>query len=335
MIDIDIDSAYRQLATLATSSPFSSAPNPTVTALIYGADGTLIADGVHNRKLSPYHAEVVALKKAGSSAEGATIVVSLEPCNHIGSTGACVEAIIDAGIARVIYAVKDPNPKAAGGAQRLAESGIIVEFRESNELTDIHRAWLHRITTSRPYFIWKIATSLDGRIAASDGSSQWISSEQSRADVQLLRAQSDAILVGTGTVLADNPTLRPRMEGAASPLRIVMGESEIPAGLNIHDGKSSTLFVKSRSVDALMGAIADLPLNQVLVEAGPTLGSALMAAGVIDEVIIYQAPILLGAGKGWLEDIGITTIADAAHLQLLDAGAIGPDFKFRYRVEKK
>jgi diaminohydroxyphosphoribosylaminopyrimidine deaminase/5-amino-6-(5-phosphoribosylamino)uracil reductase len=235
----------------------------------------------------------------------------------------------------VIYAVKDPNPIAAGGAQRLLDAGIEVVHHQSGEVTQLHRAWVHRITTSRPYVIWKIATTLDGRIAASDGSSQWISSEQSRADVQVLRAQSDAILVGTATVLADNPTLRPRIDGAPSPLRIVMGESEIPEGFNIHDDKSKTVFVKSRSVDALLESLKDLPINQILVEAGPTLGSALMAAGLIDELIIYQAPILLGAGKSWLEDIGISTISNASHLVFLEASAIGPDFKFRYRVESK
>ena len=332
---MNINDAYSHLASLSAATLGRTAPNPNVSAAIYNSHGELIADGSHNGTLSPDHAEVVALKKAGSAARGATMVVSLEPCNHTGTTGPCVGAIIDAGISKVIYAVKDPNPIAAGGAERLKSPGIEVEFIASPELEDIQGAWLHRIKTGRPYFIWKVATTLDGRIAASDGTSQWISSEESRADVQLLRSQSDAILIGTGTALADNPTLRPRIEGATTPIRIVMGGRELPADFNLNDGKSQTIFLKSHSVEDLLKALDYIPVNQVLVEAGPQLGSALMAAGLIDEVLLYQAPILLGAGKSWVEGIGISTIVDAQKLSLISTHAIGPDIKSRYRVEKR
>lgn len=331
----DIDGAYAQLASLSAAHLGKTAPNPNVAAAIYSADGTLIAEGAHNRFISPDHAEVVAIKKAGEAARGATIVVSLEPCNHTGTTGPCVDAIIEAGITKVIYAVKDPNPIAAGGAERLKSAGIDVEYIESKQLAATQGAWLHRITTGRPYFIWKIATTLDGRIAASDGTSQWISSPESREDVQYLRAQSDAILIGTGTALADNPTLRPRIEGAISPLRIVMGTRDLPTDFNLNDGKSQTVYLKSHSIDELLKALDYLPVNQVLVEAGPTLGSALFAAGIIDEIVLYQAPILLGAGKSWLEDIGVTTIKDGKELAAPSVTMCGPDFKFRYRVEKR
>ena len=332
---ININDAYSHLAALSTSVLGKSAPNPNVAATIYGADGSLIAEGAHNRALSADHAEVVAITKAGEAARGSTIVVSLEPCNHTGSTGPCVDAIIAAGIATVIYAVKDPNPIAAGGAERLKSAGIDVQFVESDELRDAQRAWLHRIATGRPYFIWKVGATLDGRIAASDGSSQWITSEESRADVQVLRAQSDAILIGTGTALADNPTLRPRIEGAPTPIRIVMGGRDVPKDFNLNDGKSQTIFLKSHSADDLLKAMGYISVNQVLVEAGSTLGSALLAAGIIDEVVLYQAPILLGSGKSWLEDIGITNVAGAQHLSLISSEQIGPDLKFRYRVEKR
>ena len=332
---INIDDAYARLASLSLSTLGKTAPNPNVSAAIYDTDGALIAEGAHNRTLSPDHAEVVAIKKAGEAARGATIVVSLEPCNHTGTTGPCVEAIIEAGIAKVIYAVEDPNPVAAGGAQRLKSAGVVVEHVASPELEAVQGAWLHRIATGRPYFIWKVATTLDGRIAASDGTSQWITSPESRHDVQVLRAQSDAILIGTGTALADNPTLRPRIEGATNPIRIVMGGRDLPADFNLNDGKSQTIFVKSHSIAELLKALDYIPVNQVLVEAGPGLGSALMAAGIIDEVLLYQAPVVLGAGKSWLEDIGITTIADARHLSLISTEKIGPDMKFRYRVEKR
>jgi diaminohydroxyphosphoribosylaminopyrimidine deaminase/5-amino-6-(5-phosphoribosylamino)uracil reductase len=244
-----------------------------------------------------------------------------------------VDAIIEAGISKVIYAVKDPNPIAAGGADRLRSAGVDVAYVESAELADIQKAWLHRITTGRPYFIWKVAVTLDGRIAAADGSSQWITSEAARADVQLLRTQSDAILIGTGTAIADNPTLRPRIDGANTPIRIVMGNREVPAGSNLHDGIGETIFVQSHQPSSLLNVLESAAINQVLVEAGPTLGSALYAAGLIDEVVLYQAPKVLGAGKTWMEDIGVTSINNAKTLALISSEEIGSDMKFRYRVE--
>jgi diaminohydroxyphosphoribosylaminopyrimidine deaminase/5-amino-6-(5-phosphoribosylamino)uracil reductase len=330
----NITNAYAYLATLSTANLGRTAPNPNVSAAIYGADGLLIADGSHSNA-SPDHAEVIAIKKAGAAARGATIVVSLEPCNHTGRTGPCVDAIIEAGIAKVIYAVKDPNPVAAGGADRLKAAGVEVEFVLDAALADIQGAWLHRIATGRPYFIWKVATSLDGRIAAADGTSQWISSPESRDDVQILRAQSDAILIGTGTAIADNPTLRPRIEGAPTPIRIVMGNRDVPAGSNLHDGVGETIFLQSHDSADLLDTLESVAVNQVLVEAGPTLGSALLAVGLIDEVVMYQAPKLLGAGKPWLENIGVHSIGDALTLSLIASEQIGPDFKFRYRVEKR
>jgi diaminohydroxyphosphoribosylaminopyrimidine deaminase/5-amino-6-(5-phosphoribosylamino)uracil reductase len=332
---IDINEAYARCAALSSATLGKTAPNPNVSALIYSADGELIAEGAHNRTLSIDHAEVVAIKKAGDRTQGATIVLSLEPCNHTGATGPCVDAIIAVGISRVVYAVKDSNPVASGGAERLAAAGIAVEYVASAELADIQGAWLHRIATGRPYFIWKVASTLDGRIAASDGTSQWISSPESREDVQILRAQSDAILIGTGTALADDPTLRPRIDGATNPLRIVVGEREVPNDFNLHDGKSETLFIKSHDLTELVATLSKLPLNQVLVEAGSTLGSALLKAGFIDEIVLYQAPVLLGAGKSWLEDIGISTIDASKKLALISHEQSGPDLKFRYRVENR
>ena len=329
---ININDAYARLAALSISNLGKSAPNPNVAAAIYSPEGALIAEGAHNTS-SLDHAEVLAIKSAGTGARGATIVVSLEPCNHTGKTGPCVDAIIDAGIAKVIYAVKDPNPIAAGGAERLSAAGIVVEYVASELLEGVQGAWLHRIKTGRPFFIWKVAVTLDGRIAAADGSSQWITSEESRGDVQLLRSQSDAILIGTGTAIADNPTLRPRIEGANTPIRIVMGNREVPEGSHLHDGIGETIFVKSHEPSDLLNVLESAAINQVLVEAGPTLGSALFAASLIDEVVIYQAPKLLGEGKTWLESIGVTSINAARSLELNSSEQCGPDLKFRYRVE--
>ena len=244
-----IDDAYAHLYSLSLQGLGVSTPNPNVSAAIYGADGSLISDGFHNRKVSVDHAEVVALKKAGSAARGATMVISLEPCAHTGTTPPCVQAIIDAGIAKVIYAVADPNPVAAGGAQKLADAGIVVEHRESAELSFVQRAWLHKERTGRPLMIWKVATTLDSKVAASDGTSQWITGPESREDVQELRAQSDAILIGTNTALVDNPHLIPRGH-EARPVRVICGEQEVPATNKVFDNEARTIVVKSKSIQS-------------------------------------------------------------------------------------
>ena len=327
-----IDDAYAHLYTLSLQGLGVSTPNPNVSAAIYGADGSLISDGFHNRKVSVNHAEVVALKKAGSAARGATMVVSLEPCAHTGTTPPCVQAIIDAGIAKVIYAVADPNPIAAGGAQKLKDAGIEVEFRESAELAFVQRAWLHKEHTGRPLMIWKVATTLDSKVAASDGTSQWITGPESRDDVQGLRAQSDAIVIGTNTALVDNPHLIPRGY-AARPVRIICGEQEVPATHKVFDKEARTITVKSKSIPELMKILGDEGFNQVLVEAGPTLGSALMASGNIDELIIYQAPKLLGAGKEFVSHLGISTLNDHLELELISVQPFGSDIKSHYIVK--
>ena len=327
-----IDDAYAHLYTLSLQGLGVSTPNPNVSAAIYGADGSLIADGFHNRTISVDHAEVIALKKAGAAARGATMVVSLEPCAHTGTTPPCVQAIIDAGISTVIYAVADPNPIAAGGAEKLADAGIAVEYRESKELSYVQRAWLHKEKTGRPLMLWKVATTLDSKVAASDGTSQWITGPESRADVQELRAQSDAILIGTNTALVDNPHLIPRGH-TARPVRIISGEQEVPATNRVFDKEARTISVKSKSIPELMKVLSDEGFSQVLVEAGPTLGSALMASGNIDELIIYQAPKMLGAGKEFVSHLGISTLADHLELELLSVQPFGSDIKSHYLVK--
>jgi diaminohydroxyphosphoribosylaminopyrimidine deaminase/5-amino-6-(5-phosphoribosylamino)uracil reductase len=327
-----IDDAYAHLYSLSLQGLGVSTPNPNVSAAIYAADGTLIADGFHNRKVSVDHAEVVALKKAGSAARGATMVVSLEPCAHTGTTPPCVQAIIDAGIAKVIYAVADPNPIAAGGAQKLADAGIEVEYRQSPELTYVQRAWLHKERTGRPLMIWKVATTLDSKVAASDGTSQWITGPESREDVQELRAQSDAILIGTNTAIVDNPHLIPRGH-EARPVRVICGEQEVPATNKVFDNEARTVLVKSKSIPELIKVLSDEGFNQVLVEAGPTLGSALMASGKIDELIVYQAPKMLGAGKEFVSHLGISTLDDHLKLELIGVQPFGSDIKSHYLVK--
>ena len=326
-----IDAAYAHLCSLSRAGLGVSTPNPNVSAAIYTAEEKLIADGFHNRTNSVDHAEVIALKKAGAAARGATLVVSLEPCAHTGATPPCVDAIIEAGIAKVIYAVADPNPIAAGGAQKLIDAGIVVEHRESAELAFVQRAWLHKERTGRPLMVWKVATTLDSKVAASDGTSQWITGPESREDVQVLRAQSDAILIGTNTALVDNPHLIPRGH-VARPVRIVCGEQVVPPTHRIFDSEARTISVKSKSIPELIKVLCDEGFNQVLVEAGPTLGSALMASGKIDELIMYQAPKMLGAGKEFVSHLGISTLEDHMELELLSVAQFGGDIKSHYKV---
>jgi len=309
-----------------------STPNPNVSAAIYSSDGALVADGFHNRKASIDHAEVVALKKAGDLARGATMVVSLEPCAHTGTTPPCTKAIIDAGIAKVIYTVVDPNPIASGGAKLLRAAGIDVEYRESAHLAYVQRAWLHKEVTGRPLMVWKVATTVDGKVAASDGTSQWITGPESREDVQNLRAQSDAILIGVNTAIVDNPHLIPRGH-TARPVRVISGEQEVPASNKVFDSEARTISVKSKSIPELIKVLSDEGFNQVLVEAGPTLGSALMASGNIDELIIYQAPKMLGAGKEFVSRLGISTLDDHLKLELISVRQLGSDIKSHYRVK--
>jgi diaminohydroxyphosphoribosylaminopyrimidine deaminase/5-amino-6-(5-phosphoribosylamino)uracil reductase len=326
-----IDAAYAHLCSLSRAGLGVSTPNPNVSAAIYSADEKLIADGFHNRTNSVDHAEVIALKKAGAAARSATLVVSLEPCAHTGATPPCVDAIIEAGIAKVIYAVADPNPIAAGGAQKLIDAGIAVEHRESAELEFVQRAWLHKERTGRPLMVWKVATTLDSKVAASDGTSQWITGPESREDVQALRAQSDAILIGTNTALVDNPHLIPRGH-AVRPVRVVCGEQVVPPTHRVFDSEARTISVKSKSIPELIKVLSDEGFNQVLVEAGPTLGSALMASGKIDELIMYQAPKMLGAGKEFVSHLGISTLEDHMELELLSVAQFGSDIKSHYKV---
>jgi len=322
--------------TLAEKGLGRTAPNPIVGAVVVDASGKILGEGFHNRDASPDHAEVVALKRAGESAKGATLIVTLEPCNHTGKTGACTDAIISAGITKVIYAVKDPNPVATGGHKKLVDAGIeVVTGICEKEAAQSNRAWLAKIKNGRTYFVWKIASTLDGKVAAVDGTSQWITNESSRGDVQLLRRQSDAILVGTNTVKVDNPHLIPRGQFddyAANPLRVVCGVAELDSNSKIFDSAAETLHVKSKNLEELVSQLTSKDFNQVLVEAGPTLGSAMVAAGFIDEIVIYLAPSLLGSGKSFMGDLGISTISDMKQLELISSQNFDGDIKLQYAV---
>jgi diaminohydroxyphosphoribosylaminopyrimidine deaminase/5-amino-6-(5-phosphoribosylamino)uracil reductase len=274
---------------------------------------------------------------AGTNANGAAMVVTLEPCNHTGVTGPCSKAIAGAGISKVVFAVIDPNKKAAGGAQALRDLGVQVESGVlESQAAYANRAWLTKIEKSRPFFTWKVATTLDGKIAALDGSSQWISNEKSRNDVQLLRRQADAILVGTNTVITDDPHLIPRGDFpgfTANPLRVVCGEQEIPTISKIFDNAAPTLQVKSKDLGILVAELTKTGVNQVLVEAGPTLATAMLKQGLMDELVMYQAPSLLGQGKSFVADFGANSIDQKMVLDHISSEIIDGDVKSIFAVK--
>ncbi len=308
--------------------------NPIVGAVVVDSAGKIIGEGFH--KSGP-HAEVVALEQAGQLAQGATLFVTLEPCNHQGKTGPCTEAIIKAGINKVVYAVSDPNALASGGAKKLEAAGIEVVFNgDVLEIAQSNRAWLHKIKNNRPYFIWKIATTLDGRTAAIDGSSKWITGPESRAEVSKLRSESNAVLIGTATALADNPNLIPRdieKVNKVNPVRIVMGRREIPSDFNLLNDEAETVFVRSHDFSDLLKLCAERDFNQVFVESGSELGTALLKAGLIDELIIFQAASLLGSGLSFIGDLGVTNIKEKMDFALRDVAQFGNDLKITLTKE--
>lgn len=325
--------AMRRALVLAATPGVPLGPNPRVGCVLLDAHGRALAEGYHRGAGHP-HAEIDALTKAGDRARGATAVVTLEPCNHTGRTGPCAEALLAAGIARVVYAQQDGNPVARGGGEVLRDAGVEVE---GGVLVDEARAvnplWTFAVENGRPYVTWKYAATLDGRSAAADGTSRWISSAEARADVHRLRAQCDAILVGTGTVFDDNPRLTVRdapgrpLEPGRRPLRVVMGLRSVPADAAVLDGAADTLVLNTRDPAEALKRLFDQDCQHVLLEGGPTLTGAFLRAGLIDRVIAYLAPALLGAGPAALSDAGVGTIADAIRLEITDVARVGPDVR--------
>ena len=325
---IDAVSAMRRANEISKLGLGKSAPNPIVGAVIIGDDGQIISEGFHHSQNGGAHAEVVAIDKAGPKALGATLFVTLEPCNHMGKTPPCSEAIIAAGIKNVIFAVSDPNPIAQGGVKKLIDAGIIVEQGLlKDEVSFTNRAWLKKSESSRPYITIKIAASLDGKVAALDGSSKWITNEISRSDVAILRSQCDAIVTGTGTVLADDPSLTvrdvKRENFEFKPVRVILGNREIPLDSKILDKSAETIQIKGSDPSELMELAKARGWNQILVEAGPTLTSAFLKAGLFDEVFLYQAPTLLGSGLDFASNLGIESLNQRLDLDLIAADLLG------------
>ena len=328
---------------LAATPGVPLGPNPRVGCVLIADDGTTLAEGFHRGAGTP-HAEAAALAQAGEAARGSTAVVTLEPCHHTGRTGPCSEALIAAGVRRVVFAQPDANPVAQGGADRLRVAGVEVEgglmIEDAQEL---NRVWTFAITRRRPFVTWKFATTLDGRSAATDGSSRWVSSGAARQDTHHLRSQCDAMLVGTNTVALDDPELTVRDElgqpAAIQPIRAVMGLRELPAGRRIFNDRAETVRLLTRDPAAALAQLYALDRQHVFLEGGPTLARAFLQADLVDEVVTYVAPMLLGSGTSAVADLGITNIADALRLHVTDVHVIqghdGEDTNVRLTMRRK
>ena len=320
--------------------------NPLVGAVVVDSEGRELVTGFH-RGAGTAHAEADAIARAaaaGIDLSGCTMLVTLEPCNHVGRTGPCAQAIIAAGITDVVYAVDDPHDPAAGGAATLREAGVRVRSGlGAGEALDLNRHWFEAVAAKRPFVTLHIAQTLDSRIAAEDGTSQWISSPESLADNHAIRGRIDAILVGTQTVLVDNPRLTARDAAGTpapkQPLRAVMGLRDIPAEAAIHGSDGLAMHLPTRDPHEALSTLYDSGIRHLMVEGGSSILSAFLAAGLVDELIVYLAPTLLGSGTPALTGLGIATLADAQHWEWdpSDGGSVrtlGRDLRLHLRPQR-
>ena len=328
-----IDIAWmRRAVELAARGVGSTHPNPVVGCVITGSDGHPVGEGFHAVAGGP-HAEIEALRMAGAQARGGTAYVTLEPCNHTGRTGPCADALVEAGIARVVYAVPDPNRTAAGGAEKLRAKNIeVVEGVLRSEAEAVNHVWLHSVRTGRPFVTWKFATTLDGRSAAPDGTSKWITGPIARADVHRLRAECDAIAVGTQTILTDDPALTIRDEAGnrtgRQPLRVVVGHRPVPAGAQVRTGDGTGwIQLPTHDPAEVLRALHLREIRHLWLEGGPTLAAAFVRAGLVDRVVAYVAPALLGAGRSAIGDLGAESIGDLRRFHLTDVTRLGDDVR--------
>jgi diaminohydroxyphosphoribosylaminopyrimidine deaminase/5-amino-6-(5-phosphoribosylamino)uracil reductase len=312
----------RRALELAATPGVPLGPNPRVGCVLVDTAGNPVAEGFHRGAGSP-HAEADALARAGASARGTTAVVTLEPCNHTGRTAPCAEALVAAGVRRVVYAQPDPNPVAAGGGETLRAAGVdVAQGLLVDEARGLNRVWTFAVEHQRPFVTWKFATSLDGRSAASDGTSRWVSGRAARLDTHRLRSLCDTMLVGSNTVAVDDPELTVRDAAdqplERQPLRVVMGERDLDPGRRIFNDRADTLHLRTRDPHAALAELFARDRQHVFLEGGPALAAAFLGAGLVDEIVAYVAPILLGAGTAAVADLGITTIGAALRPTVTD-----------------
>jgi diaminohydroxyphosphoribosylaminopyrimidine deaminase / 5-amino-6-(5-phosphoribosylamino)uracil reductase len=352
--------AMRRALELAARGLSTTHPNPRVGCVIVKADRT-VGEGWHEWPGEP-HAEIMALRAAGAGAAGATAYVTLEPCAHFGRTPPCAEALIEARLARVVFALEDPNPRVQGrGAERLLQAGIEVESGLlQQDAAELNAGFIKRMRDGRPWVRVKLAMSLDGRTALANGASQWITGEAARSDVQHFRARSSALLTGVGTVLADNPRLDVRLETgrARQPLRVVLDSGlRTPPDARLFES-AGEVWIFTASEDAarraaleargarierfdrapldlrrVLARLADAEVNELHVEAGATLAGELVRLQLADELLVYVAPVLLGPqARPLLELPPLEELARAPRFELIESRAIGADLRMRLRT---
>ena len=362
------DEAYMERAlALAGRGRGRVSPNPQVGAVVVSSDGRVVGEGWHEGPGRP-HAEAVALEAAGAAASGATLYTSLEPCTHFGRTPPCTAAILRAGISRVVAAMRDPNPVVDGGGFAELRAGG-VEVRDgvlAEEAGRQNEAFVKHVRTGLPFVVWKMAASLDGKVAARDGSSRWITGEAARADVHRLRAWSDAIVVGAGTALVDDPSLTVRQPGYAGrpPVRVLVdARGRVPATGDLFDDAAPTLVAATALAPAerraewaaagaevvvygaegggvplaeLMADLGKRDVQGVLLEGGPTLAFAAVEEGVVDKVMVYLAPKLIGGEEAptVLGGRGFSPIANAVALRLRAFDRVGEDLRVEADVHR-
>ena len=331
--------AMARALALGASVLGSTSPNPPVGAVVLAADGTPVGEGATAPAGGP-HAEVTALAEAGERARGGTAVVTLEPCAHTGRTGPCADALLAAGIARVVVAVPEPTSLAAGGVQRLRDAGVDVEVGLERAAAEAGAlaSWLTAVREHRPYVVWKVAATLDGRVAAADGTSRWITGSAAREAVHRLRATCDAVVVGSGTALADDPQLTVRRpdgtDAERQPLRVVVDRrGRLPGDARLRDGAAPTLVTRAATAPDLLAELFDRDVRRVLLEGGPTLAAAFLREGLVDEAVVHLAPKLLGAGPSLVGDLGISTISAALSFSVTDVIQRGQDVEIRLRPD--
>lgn len=368
MTDSDDYQYMARALQLAERGLYTTDPNPRVGCVLV-RDGAIVGEGWHERAGEP-HAEVHALREAGERARGATAYVTLEPCCHQGRTPPCSQALIVAGVARVVVAMQDPNPRVAGGGlAQLRAAGVATESGLLGAAAEaLNPGFVSRMRRNRPYVRCKLAMSLDGRTAMASGESKWITGAAARADVQRLRARSSAILTGAGTVLADDPALTVRIDGQPAqlcrqPLRVVLDTHlSMPATARLLKEPGATLVLTASaaggpratleqagaevrllpasdggvSLAAVMDELAAREINEVLLETGAVLAGGMLRDGLIDELIVYMAPVLLGdAARGLFHLPGLDRIGDRIGLEIADVRRVGDDWRITALVRDK
>ena len=357
----------RKALTLAERGWGRVSPNPLVGAIVLDLDGDVVGEGWHEGPGTP-HAEVMALRAAGDRARGGTVVVTLEPCNHAGRTGPCTEALLDAGVAQLVAATGDVNPDVRGGGiDALRAAGVHVELGcLVDEARRLNAAFERHVTTGRPLVVLKSAASLDGKTSAADGTSRWITSDDARADAHRLRAWADAIVVGSGTVLADDPALTVRiagLPGVRPPIRVVVdARGRVPANAKLFDAGAPTLVATTHgapqqriaewqaagaevlvaddgagsvALGPLLDALGKRDVQGVLVEGGPTLAWSVVRDGLADRIVLYLAPKIVGGhGHGVVDGDGFAPISDAVAMRITSVTRVGPDLKVEADVQR-